>query len=249
MAGCRPLSSHLVSAFRRRPPVFLIVRYGSVVPFAPGGGVDIITRLVTPKLSAMWGQPVIVENKPGAIGAIASEYVLQQPADGYTIMVGVAGTHAIAKSLNPNLGFDPIERLRQHHVDVEVLPLICLVAPSSPFHTIKELVDDARTHPVPFGSPGVGSANASDWRDVQPALRHAIPARRLSRRRTARPCSGSDRRAYSDGDGRNGVVETAFVTSGRRIAGTGGDQELNAIQAFPTCRSFTEAGSSELRRQ
>ena len=127
-----------------------------IVPFAPGGGVDIIARLVTPKLSAMWNQPVIVENKPGAIGLVASEYVLQQPADGYTIMVGVAGTHAIAKSLNPNLSFDPMRDFAGVTLMSES-PLICLVAPTSPFHTMKELVDDAKTHPVPFGSPGVGS--------------------------------------------------------------------------------------------
>ena len=127
-----------------------------IVPFTPGGGVDIIARLVTPKLSEMWGQPVIVENKPGAIGAIASEYVLQQPADGYTIMVGVAGSHAIARLLNPNLAFDPMKDFAGVTLMSES-PLICLVGPSSPFHTMKELVDDAKTSPVPFGSPGVGS--------------------------------------------------------------------------------------------
>jgi tripartite-type tricarboxylate transporter receptor subunit TctC len=127
-----------------------------IVPFAPGGGVDIIARLVTPKLSEMWGQPVIVENKPGASGAVASEYVLQQPADGYTIMVGVAGSHAIAKLLNPNLGFDPMKDFAGITLMSES-PLICLVAPSSPFHTMKELADHAKTVPVPFGSPGVGS--------------------------------------------------------------------------------------------
>ncbi len=127
-----------------------------IVPFTPGGGVDIIARLVTPKLSEMWGQPVVVENKPGAIGAIAGEYVLQQPADGYTIMVGVAGSHAIAKLLNPNLAFDPMKDFAGITLMSE-LPLICLVAPSSPFHTMKELVAEAKTRPVPFGSPGVGS--------------------------------------------------------------------------------------------
>ena len=127
-----------------------------VVPFAPGGGVDIIARLVTPKLSEMWGQPVIVENKPGASGAIASEYVLQQPADGYTVMVGVAGSHAIAKILNPNLSFDPMKDFAGVTLMSES-PLICLVAPSSPFHTMKALADYAKTTPVPFGSPGVGS--------------------------------------------------------------------------------------------
>jgi tripartite-type tricarboxylate transporter receptor subunit TctC len=127
-----------------------------IVPFAPGGGVDIVARLVAPKLSEMWGQPVIIENKPGAVGVIASEYVKQQPADGYTVLVGVAGSHAIAQYLNPNLSYDPV----RDFAGVTVLsysPLICLVLPSSPFRTMKELVEYAKTKPVPFGSPGVGS--------------------------------------------------------------------------------------------
>lgn len=127
-----------------------------IVPFAPGGGVDIVARLVAPKLSEMWRQPVIVENRAGAVGAVASEYVAHQPADGYIVLIGVAGSHAIAQYLNRNLAYDPV----RDFAGVTVLaysPLICLVAPSSPFHTMKELVDYAKTRPVPFGSPGAGS--------------------------------------------------------------------------------------------
>jgi len=127
-----------------------------IVPFAPGGGVDIVARLIAPKLSEAWGQPVVIENKPGAVGAVASEYVLHQPADGHTVLIGVAGSHAIAQYLNPNLGYDPV----RDFAGVTVLsysPLICLVAPSSPFHTMTELVAYAKTTTVPFGSPGVGS--------------------------------------------------------------------------------------------
>jgi tripartite-type tricarboxylate transporter receptor subunit TctC len=127
-----------------------------IVPFAPGGGVDIVARLIAPKLGEAWGQPVVIENKPGAVGAVASEYVMHQPADGYTVLIGVAGSHAIAQYLNPNLGYDPV----RDFAGVTVLsysPLICLVAPSSPFHTMTELVEFAKTTTVPFGSPGVGS--------------------------------------------------------------------------------------------
>jgi tripartite-type tricarboxylate transporter receptor subunit TctC len=127
-----------------------------IVPFTPAGGVDVVARLVAGKLSEMWGQPVLVENKPGAVGAVASEYVLQQPADGYTIMVGVAGSHAIAKQLKPDLDYDPMRDFAGVTL-ISESPLICLVAPSSPFHTMKELVDYAKTTAVPFGSPGVGS--------------------------------------------------------------------------------------------
>ena len=127
-----------------------------IVPFAPSGGVDIVARLVAPKLSATWGQPVVVENKAGAVGALASEYVAHQPADGYTILIGVAGSHAIAQYLNPQLPYDPV----RDFAGVTALaysPLICLVAPDGQFHTMKDLVEYAKTKPVPFGSPGAGS--------------------------------------------------------------------------------------------
>jgi tripartite-type tricarboxylate transporter receptor subunit TctC len=127
-----------------------------IVPFAPGGGVDIVARLVAPKLAELWGQPVIVENKAGAVGAVASEYVIHQPADGYTVLIGVAGSHAIAQYLNPKLAYDPV----RDFAGVTALaysPLICLVTPSSQFHTIKDLVDYAIANPVLFGSPGAGS--------------------------------------------------------------------------------------------
>jgi tripartite-type tricarboxylate transporter receptor subunit TctC len=127
-----------------------------IVPYAPGGGADIVARLVAPKLTEAWGQPVVVENKPGANGVVASEYAMQQPADGYTIVVGTLGSHGIMQYLNPDLGYDPLHDFTGITALV-YSPLICLVAPLSPFHTMKELVDYAGTTAMPFGSPGVGS--------------------------------------------------------------------------------------------
>jgi tripartite-type tricarboxylate transporter receptor subunit TctC len=127
-----------------------------IVPYAPGGGADIVARLVAPKLTEAWGQPVVVDNKPGANGIVASEYAMQQPADGYTIVVGTLGSHGIMQYLNPNLGYDPLHDFTGITALV-YSPLICLVAPLSPFRIMKELVDYARTTAMPFGSPGVGS--------------------------------------------------------------------------------------------
>jgi len=127
-----------------------------IVPFAPGGGVDIVARLVAPKLSELWGQPVVVENKAGAVGAVASEYVIHQPADGYTVLIGVVGSHAIAPYLNSKLAYDPV----RDFAGVTALaysPLICLVDPTSQFHTLHELIEYAKANPVLFGSPGAGS--------------------------------------------------------------------------------------------
>jgi len=127
-----------------------------IVPYAPGGGADIVGRLVAAKLAETWGQSVVVENKPGANGAVASEYVVQQPADGYTMMVGTLGSHAIMQYLNPKIGYDPLRDFAAVTVLV-YSPLICLVAPSSPYATLRDLIEDAKTKPISFGSPGVGS--------------------------------------------------------------------------------------------
>jgi len=146
----------LSSAPRAQPADYPNRPVRLIVPFAPGGGVDIVARLAAPKLSETWRQPVVVENKAGAVGALASEYVAHQPADGYTILIGVAGSHAIAQYLNPQLPYDPF----RDFAGVTALaysPLICLVAPDGPFQTMKDLVDYAKTKPVPFGSPGAGS--------------------------------------------------------------------------------------------
>ncbi len=146
----------LSSAPRAQPAAYPNRPVRLIVPFAPGGGVDIVARLVAPKLFETWRQPVVVENKAGAVGALASEYVAHQAADGYTILIGVAGSHAIAQYLNPQLPYDPV----RDFAGVTALaysPLICLVAPGGPFRTMKDLVEYAKTKPVPFGSPGAGS--------------------------------------------------------------------------------------------
>jgi tripartite-type tricarboxylate transporter receptor subunit TctC len=147
---------HVSAAAQAQPADYPNRAVRLIVPFAPGGGVDIVARLVAPKLSETWRQPVVVENKAGAVGALASEYVAHQPADGYTILIGVAGSHAIAQYLNPQLPYDPV----RDFAGVTALaysPLICLVAPDGPFRTMKDLVEYAKTKPVPFGSPGAGS--------------------------------------------------------------------------------------------
>jgi tripartite-type tricarboxylate transporter receptor subunit TctC len=127
-----------------------------IVPFAPGGGVDIVARLVAPKLSEIWGQSVVVENRAGAGGGVAAEYVAHQPADGHTLLIGVIGSHAIAQYLSSKLTYDPVKDF----AGVTTLvysPIVCLVSPSGPYRTMKDLVADAKAKPVSYGSPGAGS--------------------------------------------------------------------------------------------
>jgi len=127
-----------------------------IVGFATGGGSDIAARLVAQKLSDAWGKPVLVESKPGAQGGVASEYVAKQPADGYTLLITIAGSHASAQYLIPNLPYDPFRDFAAVTL-LASTPFALAVNGSAPYRTIKEFVDYARANTVNYGSAGHGS--------------------------------------------------------------------------------------------
>jgi len=129
-----------------------------VVPYAAGGGPDIMMRQFGPKLGAALGQPVVVENKVGAGGVLAAQYAAQAPADGYTALLG-SNSHLIQKALQPALAFDPVNDF----VPVTVIgtsPSVLVVAANSPYRTVQDLIDALRARPgkMNFGSGGIGSA-------------------------------------------------------------------------------------------
>jgi tripartite-type tricarboxylate transporter receptor subunit TctC len=129
-----------------------------IVPFTPGGGIDGLARIIGARLSEKWGQQVVVENKPGAGGNIASEYVARSEPDGYTMYITAAGL-AINQYLFPSLNYDPV-------ADFAPITLLCtfpnlLVVPkSSPFNSVADLLAEARKNPgkVTFATPGHGSS-------------------------------------------------------------------------------------------
>ena len=129
-----------------------------VVPFAPGGGPDVLTRQFLPKLSAALGQTVFVDNKVGAGGIVAAEFVALQAPDGYTMLLG-ASTHITQKILQPKVGFDPINGFT-HVTRLSFAPSLLVVAESSPYRTVDDVVRAARAAPgkLNYGSGGVGSA-------------------------------------------------------------------------------------------
>ena len=105
-----------------------------IVPFAAGGGNDIFARLVGNKLSEILGQPVINENKPGAGGRIAAEYVMNQPHDGYTLFIGASGVMSIAAAAYPNLSYHPTKTFIPLSM-IANFPLILVVPPDHPTRT------------------------------------------------------------------------------------------------------------------
>ena len=131
-----------------------------VAPFAPGGGSDVWARTLSPKLYKRWGQTVIVENRVGASGNLAAEYVAKSVApDGYTLLMA-GNTHAIGMSLFKNLRYDLQKDLAPITAVVTFSSMI-VVNPSLPVKTVKELIALAKARPgeINFGSPNVGSAN------------------------------------------------------------------------------------------
>ncbi|MSQ18411.1 MAG: tripartite tricarboxylate transporter substrate binding protein [Betaproteobacteria bacterium] len=128
-----------------------------LVGYAPGGGTDIIARLMALHLQPRLGQPVIVENRPGAGGNIASEQTARAVPDGYTILMA-ANTIAINPFLSSNKTFDVATEL----TGVALIcnsPILVVVNPSLPVHTIAELIAHAKANPgrLSYGTPGIGT--------------------------------------------------------------------------------------------
>jgi tripartite-type tricarboxylate transporter receptor subunit TctC len=127
-----------------------------VVGFAPGGGTDIIARIVAQKLGERWGQAVVVDNRPGASGNIGAELVARSAPDGYTLLMAFS-SHASNPALS-RLPFD-IERDFTSITQVGSAPMVVAANPALPAKTLGELIAYARAHPgsVKFGSSGVGT--------------------------------------------------------------------------------------------
>ena len=128
-----------------------------MVGASPGGGTDIIARMLGDKLSAIFGQPFLVENRPGAANTIASDVTAKSPPDGYTLLVGTNTAQAIAPHIM-KLGFDPVKDLTPIALLV-VVPNVVAVAPTVAASNIRELVAEIKAKPGTFscGSSGIGS--------------------------------------------------------------------------------------------
>ncbi|SHH67924.1 tripartite tricarboxylate transporter substrate binding protein [Pollutimonas bauzanensis] len=129
-----------------------------IVPYAPGGGADILARLIGQKLGASWGQPVIVDNKAGAGGSIGTENASRAAPDGYTLLMA-SPSHAINATLYKNLSFDPQKDFNGVTL-VASGPLVLVVNASNPANSVKEFIDQARSKPgsINYASAGVGSS-------------------------------------------------------------------------------------------
>jgi len=130
-----------------------------IVPFAPGGFVDFTARLVAPPLAQVMNQQFVVDNRPGAGGIVGTEFAARATPDGYTLVIGSAGTHSVNQSLYPKLPYNvlrdfiPVARLAD-------APSILAVHPSMPVKTVKDMVGLARKLPgqINYASAGAGTS-------------------------------------------------------------------------------------------
>lgn len=131
-----------------------------MVGYAPGGGVDTTARMVGQALGELWGTPVLIENRPGAAGNVATEYTAKAPADGYTLVLCNIGSHAVTPArFAKKLHYDPIRDFAFPSM-IGGVPNLFMVHPSFPAKSLKEYIAYAKAHPgkVNFGSSGVGAS-------------------------------------------------------------------------------------------
>lgn len=149
------LAPHAIAQAWPSKPIHLIVT------FPAGGGTDAVARIVAPKLSEALGQPVIVDNRPGAGGLVGTDIAAKAPADGYTLLLAAAGATTIVPNIYPKaqVTFDPLKDLLPISL-VATVPFVVTVNPSVPAKTLRELIAYAKANPdkLNYGSSGNGGS-------------------------------------------------------------------------------------------
>ncbi len=131
-----------------------------VVPFAPGGGGDVVARIVAPKFSEMLGQPLVIENRGGAGGTLGTEIGAKAAPDGYTIVLGNVGPMSVAPSMYEKLNYDPVKDLAPVTL-IAAFPNLLVTHQSIPVRSVKDLVALARQNPGKLNYASAGSGTST----------------------------------------------------------------------------------------
>lgn len=215
-----------------------------LVPFPPGGSTDIFARMIGNHLGKLWGQPVIIENKPGASGQIAMEQLLKSPADGYTIYLGNIGSLAVNVALFKNLAYDPRKDV-DPVTQIATVPNILVLKPKSSFKSVNELIQYAKQNPgkLTYSSGGNGSA-AHTAMEYFKLLTHTDIAHI--------PYKGTSPALTDVIGGQVDMIMTGapplipFIKAGKVIPV--GVSTAKRIDAVPTIPALAETGVPELKR-
>ena len=238
-ARCRRAPGLSQAAYPNRP-----VRI--VVPFAPGGGADIVSRLLQTHLQQTLGQPFVVENRAGAAGRIGTALVAKADADGHTLLTTTESSMVIAPHTGAVLGYDPIKDF----APVSLLTrntVVLVVHPSVPAKTLKEYMALAKAQPgkLFYGSSGVGGPNHLAGESLQPDGWPQHRACAVSRHR--RGAAGGDRQP---GRRHVGIHRRAHSVHPRRQAARArGQQQRSARRRCRTCRPWPKPACPATRRR
>ena len=214
-----------------------------VIGLAAGGGIDVITRIVAQKLSDSLGQPVLVENKPGASGIIAAEFVAKAPADGYTLMMAPSGPMVFNAVLFPKLSYSPVKDFAAIGMAAS-FPLIAVVNAATPVKSMRELADYAKANPARanYAASTAAFQLATELFNIQAGIRLENISYKGTNESLTAVISGDVLTTIADsgpasGAIRGGKVRALAVTSPKRMA------------AFPEVPTMAEAGFAQLDMQ
>ncbi len=211
-----------------------------IVPFAAGGGNDIFARLVGQKLGEILGQTVVNENKPGAGGRIAAEYVMNQPHDGYTLFIGASGVMSVAAAAYPNLSYHPTKTFIPLSM-IANFPLILVVPPDHPAKNVKELVEWAKAHPdkANYASTSPAFITATELLKLKSGMPGQMIPYKSSNEMILSVMQGQTLLAISDGPPAIPQIKGGKV---RALAVTGSERAAE----LPDVPSMAEAGYPEV---
>lgn len=208
-----------------------------IVPFGVGGGGDTVSRAVATELSKLWGQPFVVDNRPGAHEVVGIEALIKSPGDGYTFMVGTESVVSLNPALYSKLSYNPNDI--QPVARMITSPMILATRPDFPASTLGEYIDDARKNPgkYNYGTNGLGSPDhlVTSWFNSLHGLKlQHVPFRSVAQSAPELVAGRLDSLFQSIGS------MNAFIQSGRvKVLGIGGNTRNPRLPAVPT---FAEAG-------
>ena len=221
-------------------PVYPAKPVRIIVPFAPGGATDIVTRLLGQKLAAAWGQQVVADNRAGASGNIGAELAAKAPPDGHTLVVSGIASHVIAPALPQGTPYDPVRDF-SHIALFGGPPAVLAVHPSVQAKDLRELVLLAKTKPLSYGSPGNGT---------QGQLVAELFKRQAGIDLVHVPYKGASGAVTDLIAGHIPVVSTTLTTAASQIrAGRARGLAISAasrLAEFPDIPTFAELGYPEL---
>jgi len=204
-----------------------------IVPFSPGGATDTLARMMGQKLTEAWGQPVVVENKPGAGGNIGAEAGAKAAPDGYTLLLAAAGFMAVNPSVYPNLAYDPAKDFTPLTLLVKA-PLLLVVNPKVPVSNVKEFFAYAKANPGKLSIGNGGNGTAQHLGGVYLSSEAKVNVVHVPYKGSA-PATTDLLSGVVDAQFDNMVTLVPYVKSGKlRALAVSGKQRAGAVPDVPT---------------